>query len=103
MDAPVKELAKVAELIGEARAAIGGQQWERAEKALKEALALDENNHKICDLLAETSRGREEPEQAETWRKRAEETRKKAWQRQVEAEARGHHEVLGEPGRHEIP
>ncbi len=103
MKSPRKDLERIKTLHELARVAIAEKRFQAAEEALNEALTLDENHAPSYELMGELLEAQEKPQQAETWRERGRETRKQAWQRQVEAEARGQHEMLGEPGRHEIP
>ena len=103
MKAPIKDLETVKRLLEEAREKMAAEAWEEAEKAAREALALDEHHAPAYDLMGEIFEAREMGEEAEQWREKAKLVRRQAWQRQVEAEARGHHEMLGAPGRHEIP
>jgi Tfp pilus assembly protein PilF len=103
MHTPQQILAEVEALLQEAKNSSAGQDWETAQQAIEAALKLDENNPPAYDAMAECLEARGEAGQAEAWRERAKLVRKQAWQRQVEAEARGHHDLLGEPSRHEIP
>lgn len=103
MHTPQQILAEVEALLQEAQARSAGQEWDAAKQAIEAALKLDENNPPACDAMAECLEAGGGTGQAEAWRKRAKLIRKQAWQRQVEAEARGHHDLLGEPSRHENP
>jgi hypothetical protein len=103
MDAPVKELREIETLLGRARTEIATQKWDMSEKTLGEVLKRDMHNADAHDLMAEIAHGRKDIAGEQRWRASANAIRKSAWQRQVEAEVRGHHEVFGEPGRHEIP
>ncbi len=103
MDVPIKELKAIEQWLEAGRQDIAGGRWEKAEAAIREALALDENHPGTYDLMATLFEAQGNEPMAAQWRERARQVRKDAWTRQVEAEARGHHEMLGEPGRHEIP
>ena len=103
MTSPGKDVEKIKALLEQGQKDIDGEQWQVAEKAAKEAIALDENQPKSYDLMAKALEGQGKTEDAATWRDKAKLIRREAWQRQVEAEARGGHEVLGDPGRREIP
>ena len=103
MDTPKKDLNQIRSLHEQARRALAQSRWDEAEQAAHGALALDENHAPSYDLMSEIYSSRQMDAEARNWREKAAEIRKQVWQRQVEAEARGHHEVLGVPGRHEIP
>ena len=103
MDSPQKTLAEIAALHDRAREAIAEKQFVEGQDALAQALSLDENHAPSYDLMAELFEAQENAEEARTWHDKARAVRRQAWQRQVEAEARGHHDMLGKPGRHEIP
>ncbi len=103
MNTAKQDLQRIQALHGQARQALAESRWEDAERAGAEALALDEQHAPSYDLMAEICEARQSADKAEEWRAKAGVIRKQVWQRQVEAEARGHHEVLGKPSRQEIP
>lgn len=103
MKTPNKELNAVKAFLQTAQRKIAEGAWEEAEKAAREALRLDENHAAPYLVMGEVLEAQGKAAEAGEWRDKAERVRKEAWQKQVEAEARGHHEVLGTPGRHEIP
>ncbi len=103
MQAPIKELEAIKGLLETARRHLEEGDWDAAEKAVRDALALDENHVPTCAAMTDVFEARGNPAEAGQWRAKAEQVRLRAWQRQVEAEARGHHDMLGEPSRKEIP
>ena len=103
MTSPGKDVEKIKALLEQGQKNIEEEQWQAAEEAAKEAIALDDMQPKSYDVMAKALEGQGKTEDAATWRDRAKLIRREAWQRQVEAEARGGHEVLGDPGRREIP
>ncbi len=103
MDAPTTALAERKRLLEQARELLGRRQWSEAEQVLREAISIDEHHAPSHGLMAQALAGKGEPEQSAQWKERAELVRRQAWQKEVEAEARGKHDLLGEPARHEIP
>jgi Flp pilus assembly protein TadD len=103
MDSPVKDLARIGALLTQARERLAVGSAAEAEASVLEAAALDPRNAQVLDLLAEIHAQAGQPDRARREREQAKQLRREAWQRQVEAEARGHHELLGEPIRHELP
>lgn len=103
MKIPAEDWKAVKEFVERGRGYIAEEKWVEAEKAARDALALDENHAPTFDLIADIFEGMGKGRDAEEWRAKGVLVRKQAWQRQVEAEARGHHDLLGEPGRKEIP
>lgn len=103
MDSPKKEIAERDELLERARGLLGEKRLSEAGELVKRALAIDENHPQSCLLMADILAEGGGIEESSLWRCKAADLRKRAWQRKVEAEARGHHELLGEAGRHEIP
>jgi Tfp pilus assembly protein PilF len=103
MDSPKNILRKVSTLLDSARERIAAEEWDAAQAELEAALKLDEHNAAIYDAMADLFEAKGGAGKSAQWREKAQLQRKQAWQRQVEAEARGHHDLLGEPGRHEIP
>lgn len=103
MESPIREMERKKTLLEQARRWTAQRCWGDAEAALREAVALDPHHPDSYDLMAELLEARGDAERALDWRDKARFVRKQAWQRAVEAEARGTHEVLGTPRRHEIP
>lgn len=103
MEAPTRALKAIQEWMDTGRKEIAGGRWDKAEAAIRQALELDEHNAACFDLMATLFEAQGKEPQAAEWREKAKHVRRDAWQRQVEAEARGHHEMLGGPSRHEIP
>lgn len=103
MDAPVKELEALRTLLEQAGRLLDEAQWTHAQHLLEQAVAIDEKDPRACELMARACAGLNRAEEAETHRNRARALRRAAWQAQVEAEARGKHELLGEKVRREIP
>jgi hypothetical protein len=103
MESPKQIVEQIAVLLEEARACTATEEWQAAQAAVDQALLLDENHAPSYDAMADVCDAMGQADKAAQWRDKSNLVRKQAWQRQVEAEARGHHELLGEPGRHEIP
>jgi Tfp pilus assembly protein PilF len=103
MDAPTKDLERVQALLSAAREHLLAGRLPQAEEAAQAAQAVDPNNPKAPELRAEISRALGHPELAEQHASLAKHLREQAWKRSVEAEARGHHDMLGQASRHELP
>jgi len=101
MDAPVKELEQLEALHKKARDFIEKKAFEEADLLLKEALQIEANNPRTLDLMAKSALGKGDEDKAGQLKAQADMLRKEAWQKQVEAEIRGHHEVMGEAVRKE--
>ena len=103
MESPKQIVEQIAGFLEESRASTAKEEWQGAQAAVEQALLLDENHAPSYDAMADVFDAMGQADKAAQWRDKSKLVRKQAWQRQVEAEARGHHELLGEPGRHEIP
>ncbi len=103
MTTPKQDLENIAALLEKGRESMANKQWQDAERAVNQAIGLDNMNPGACDLMADIQDAQGNAPKAEEWREKARGIRKEAWKRQVEAEARGRHEILGEPARREIP
>ena len=103
MASPKQIVEQIAVLLEESRACTATEEWQAAQAAVEQALLLDENHASSYDAMADVFDAMGQADKSTQWRDKSKLVRKQAWQRQVEAEARGHHELLGEPGRHEIP
>ena len=103
MNSPMQVLQHVGALLKDAHGHIAAKQWDTARTAIEAALKLDENNASAYEAMAELSEAQGDAGKCAQWRDKSQLARKQAWQRQVEAEARGHHDLLGETSRHEIP
>jgi Tfp pilus assembly protein PilF len=103
MDAPVKDLERIRVLLQGARERLEAGVYAEAEHQAREALQLDPYSPRPADLLAEIARAAGHPEMAQRHAALAKHLREEAWKRDVEAEARGHHDLMGEPTRHELP
>ena len=103
MKAPIKELEILKKLSEEARIHISSSRHHEAEDCLRQALAIDDRFIPALELMAALYESRGDEAKGETWRKRVKAVRLEQWERQVEAEARGRHEMMGEAVRHEIP
>ena len=103
MESPKQILQKVNTLLEAARERVAAEDWGAARVDIEAALKLDDHGAATYDAMANLFEAKGEAEKYAQWREKAQLVRKQAWQRQVEAEARGHHDLLGEPGRHEIP
>ena len=77
--------------------------FEKAEEKIRSAFSKDQKFIPAYELMAVLCEKRDQPGDAAQWRARAKSVQTETWERQVEAEARGRHEVLGEAVRHEIP
>ena len=103
MKAPIKELNELRKLVEEAREAISIGKLDAAEDSLRKAFAIDDRHIPAVEMMAALYEARGQTTQADQWRARAKAVRMENWERQVEAEARGRHEMMGEVVRHEIP
>lgn len=101
MDAGSRELERLKELQREGRRLIDQGRLEQASRNLDEALALEERNARTIELMALLAEKQGDAAKAERLQAQAQQYRKEARQREIEAEIRGHHELWGEPGRHE--
>ena len=100
MDTPTLDLERITTLLRQAREALGDGRLADAEAAAHQAAALDPKNPRAEDILSEVYRARGEEESARRHDDAAKRLRQEAWQREVEAEARGQHEWMGEAVRH---
>lgn len=103
MESPVKDLERVQALLAQAREHLQAGRLDEAERAALEAQELDPNNPKVPELRAAVSRALGHAELAARHEAQAKHLRDLAWKRAVEAEARGHHDLLGQAARHELP
>ena len=103
MDAPLKDLDRIKVLLQAAQEALQAGRHTEAAQSAREALELDPLNPRPAELLAEIHRAAGKPELAAQDADLAKYLREQAWKRQVEAEARGHHDLIGEASRHELP
>ena len=103
MKAPIKELKELQKLVEQAREAISTGKLDAAEETLRKAFTIDDRHIPAVEMMAALFEARGKNHQAEQWRARVKAIRLENWERQVEAEARGRHEVMGEVVRHEIP
>jgi thioredoxin-like negative regulator of GroEL len=101
MDAPLKELERLRALHQEARRLLDASRPADARDAAQQALALEADNPRSLALLAEALERLGEAEPAQRLRLQIRQIRRDTWQRQVEAEARGQHDLLGQAIRHE--
>lgn len=101
MDAPVRELHRMDELHRQGRELLATGRPQEAAAAAEEALALESDNVRSLTLQADAWEALGQREDAEALRLRIRLLRREAWQREVEAEIRGHHDLLGEAIRHE--
>ena len=103
MAAPSKDVERIQALLQAARDHLHERRFSHAEAAAQEAHTLDPNSAKPVELLAEVARAAGQTEQAERHAALAKHLRDEAWKRDVEAEARGHHDLLGKASRNELP
>ena len=101
MDAPVKELGRVEELLTQGRTLLEAGRFAEAIAAADEALGIEPTYLRILTLKADASERLGDQDTAERLRMQVRQIRREAWQRQVEAEIRGHHDMMGEAIRHE--
>lgn len=103
MKSPVKDMEAIRALIDESRALSDNENWKAAAAVLEKVVEVDPNQPKSHDLLADAWEKLGEVQKAQSARSHAKAIREERWKREVEAEARGQHEMLGKPSRHEIP
>lgn len=101
MDAPVKELQQMTQLQTQARKMLDAGRAAEALTAADAALALEPKNLRSLTLKAEALERLGETAPAEQLRLLIKQLKREAWQREVEAEIRGHHDLMGEAIRHE--
>ena len=103
METPIKEIEHRKQLLEEARLHLAEGKLDMARKLALEAIPLDEFCAQSFELLAEISDLERHSDEAAQWRQKAKDVRYEVWKKGVEAEVRGHHDVLGTAVRHEIP
>jgi len=103
MDTTGKILEEIRALQAESRRLLDEDSIADAMERIDEALALESINLGTLTLRAEALERLGKEEAAKQLHMRIKALKREAWQRQVEAEIRGHHEVLGDPIRHETP
>ncbi len=103
MDAPLKDLERIRALLLVAREALQAGRHGEAVQAAREAQGLDPHDPHAPELLAEIHRAEGKPELAAREADLAKYLRQQAWQHEVEAEARGHNDLIGGASRHELP
>jgi uncharacterized protein HemY len=103
MDTPTQDIEAIHRLLGDAQQAAEEARWEDARRALEQAIAIDPLQPKPVAQLADVMERLHDPGKAGDLRSRAKSLRQQQWQRQVEAEARGRHELTGEAAHREIP
>ena len=103
MNSPLKDIEAIKVLVEESRALIENEKWEAAAAVLEKVVELDPNQPKSHDLLADAWEKLGETQKAQSSRSHAKAIREDKWKREVEAEARGHHEIMGKASRHDIP
>lgn len=103
MNSPLKDIEAIKALVEESRALIENEKWEAAAAVLEKVVELDPNQPKSHDLLADAWEKLGETQKAQSSRSHAKAIREDKWKREVEAEARGHHEIMGKASRHDIP
>lgn len=90
-------------LLAQARQNLDESKTQEAEKIVLDAIKIDEMAPEPYDFLEEIYLLKGNHQKANEYKQIAQAIRKKVWGNQVEAEIRGHHEMLGEASRHEIP
>jgi len=103
MSTPAEEVARQQELLRQAGQLIEATEWARARDVLLQARELDPRCPKVYELLAQAMAGLGDSAEAEALAKQAKAIRRENWARAVEAELRGHHELIGEWARRELP
>ena len=101
MDAPVRELQRMDDLHRQGRERLAAGRPQDAIAAAEEALTLEPDNVRSLTLKADALEALGRDADLEALRQRIRLLRREAWQRAVEAELRGHHDLLGEAIRHE--
>lgn len=95
MESHGKVIEQMKALREESSQLLAGGKVDEALIKVEEALALEENNRKSLTLKADILEKKGDSKEAEILRERVKLIKKEAWQKKVEAEARGHHEVMG--------
>lgn len=103
MTTPSEEVRTFTGLMQAARDFIDQKRWNDALDVLKKATELDRLHPGPYEHLGTVYEALGQPEEARFYRSRAKAIREEIWKREVEAEIRGHHEMIGEASRHEIP
>lgn len=101
MDAPTKELQRLLALQRESRAELEAGRPAAALALAEDALALEADNVRSLALKADALEALGRSEEALQLRAVVKQRKRESWQREVEAEIRGHHDLLGEAIRHE--
>lgn len=101
MDAPVKELERIEALQRQARELLDAGRLDEALAATEAALQLEAQNLRSLALKADVLEHMGKVEQGHQLRTLIKHLKREAWQREVEAEIRGHHDLMGEAIRHE--
>ena len=103
MRPPLEDLENIRKLQEETKRLLDASHVEEALETINEALTVESNNVGTLSLKADVLERLERVEEAEALLFRIKELKREAWQRQVEAEARGQHEIFGTAIRHENP
>ncbi|HKI99646.1 MAG TPA: hypothetical protein VKB51_14320 [bacterium] len=101
MDAPVKDLERIEALQQEGRQRLDAGQPAEALRAVEQALVLEPKNLRSLTLKADVLESLHKDDAAQQMRALVKQIKREQWQREVEAEVRGHHELMGEAIRHE--
>lgn len=100
MDTPIKELQQMQTLQLQARELLEAGRPAEALAAAEAALAIEETNLRSLGLKADALEQLGQDEPAVQLRALIRQLKREAWQREVEAEIRGHHDLMGEAIRH---
>ncbi len=101
MDAPISELKQLEAHKEQARTLMGQGRHADALAAVEQALAIEAKHLAALKLKAEILAQMGATAEAEQALALYKACKHEAWEREVEAEIRGHHDVLGEAIRHE--
>lgn len=95
------DLERIAQLQHAAHGHLDAGRPSEALDAVEQALALEPQNVRSLALKADVLERMGQAEEATQLRALVKQLKREAWQREVEAEARGHHDLMGEAIRHE--
>ena len=101
MDAPLKEIKRIEEILDQGPKLVDTGKGEAALELVEEGLGMDPKNLKLLALKASALEKLGRAEDAGQIRETIKALKKEAWKRQVEAEIRGSHDLMGEASRNE--
>jgi tetratricopeptide (TPR) repeat protein len=101
MDAPIKDLERMEALQRQGRELLDAGRLDEALAATEAALELEVQNLRSLALKADVLERLGKAKEVLQLRAVIKHLKREAWQREVEAEIRGHHDLMGEAIRHE--